>query len=72
MVSVPPGVGPPVTVPELIPTEAMALLLLVHVPPVVASFRFVVAPGQMLFVPVIPGGVGFTVTVVVTEQPPLV
>jgi hypothetical protein len=47
----------------------MAGLLLVHVPPATASLSVVVAPAQMLVVPLIADGNGLTVTVVVAAQP---
>ena len=56
----------PVTTPELF-IVATAALLLLHVPPVVASLNVVEFPIQTLVVPVIAAtvGKGFTVTVVV-------
>jgi len=59
----------PVTIPELEPTVASAVLLLVHVPPVVASLNVVVANGQRTIVPVIAAGSGLTVSVVVVKHP---
>jgi hypothetical protein len=50
----------PVTTPVPAPTEALPLLAL-HVPPVVASARVVVAPVQTVDAPVIAAGVTFTV-----------
>lgn len=56
----------PVTIPEPVPTVAKPVLLLVHVPPLVASLNVVVRPAQTFTVPVIDAGNGFTVTVEVT------
>ena len=54
----------PVTVPL---TTVAAVLLLVHVPPLVASVRWVVLPAQMLlFSGLIATGAVFTVTGLVT------
>ena len=63
----------PVTMPEEEPTVALVLLLL-QVPPAVASVSVIVAPSQTEELPEIDGGVGFTVTVtvVVFVQPILV
>ena len=61
MVAVPADM--PDTAPEGEPTVAIAVLLLLHVPPVVASPSVVVAPAQTLVVPVIAAGAGLTVTV---------
>ncbi len=58
----------PVTIP-VDPTVAMAVLLLVHEPPVVVEDNGVVCPTQRLAAPVIAAGAGFTVTVVLTVQP---
>ena len=55
----------PVTTPVVYPTVAFDVLLLVHVPPVTASLRLVVAPTQMLVTPLTGPGAGLTVTVVV-------
>jgi hypothetical protein len=65
----PPSPPPPVNSPEVKPMDAITVLLLAHVPPVVASVNVVVAPAQMLVVPTIFEGVGFTVTVVLVEHP---
>ena len=59
----------PLTTPVPEPIVAMAGLLLLHVPPVVALLRVVVKPGQTLVVPVIAVGNGFTVNVTVFRQP---
>jgi hypothetical protein len=51
-------------------TDATAVLLLLHIPPAVASCSCVADPAQTVVIPVIPGTTGnaFTVTVVVTER----
>ena len=59
----------PVTMPEDEPTEATAALLLVQVPPPVASVNAVLLPMHTLVVPVITEGPEFTFTVVVALQP---
>jgi len=43
---------PPVTRPDVILIEAIAGLLLLHVPPVAVSLKIVVAPPQIIAVPV--------------------
>ena len=53
----------PVTLPKL-STEPIAGLVLLHVPPVVASVSAVVKVAQTLITPVRADGSGFTVTVV--------
>ena len=59
----------PVTIP-VPPTVATAVLLLVHVPPPVASVSAAVPPRQMLTAPVgMIGDAAFTVTIVVALQP---
>ena len=60
----------PVRIPVVAPMVPTAVLLLLHVPPVVASPRVVVLPAHIVVVPVIPPGVGFTVMTVVVLQPP--
>ena len=62
-----PGI-PACTVPFAGSIVATLLLLLLHVPPVVASLKIVVMPAHNILLPVI-GIIGFTVTVVVTKQP---
>ncbi len=61
----------PVTIPELVPTVATAVLVLLHVPPVTASLSVVVDPTQMVVVPAMgPGGaVIITVTTMVFSPP---
>jgi hypothetical protein len=58
-----------VTRPELLPIVAMPVLLLIHVPPPVASLRVVVEPEQTLSVPLIGGGGVLTVMGIVAIQP---
>ena len=48
---------------------ATPVLLLLHVPPVVASLRVVDEPRQTLVVPVIVAGNGLTVIAVVVKHP---
>ena len=55
--------------PELVPTVAIGVELLLHVPPVVASARVIVAPVHTLTGLGIYAGFGFTVTVLYAEQP---
>lgn len=52
----------PVTMPVDDPMVAMAGLLLLHVPPVVASVKVDVPPTVVVVVPVMTAGMGFTVT----------
>ena len=51
------------------PPIAIGVLLVLHVPPVVASLNVVVSPSHILAVPVGIAGNGFTVTIVVATQP---
>ena len=44
-------------------------LLLVHVPPVSASVKFIVCPVHTALAPVIDEGVGLMVALLVTKQP---
>ena len=67
MVAVP--ADTPVTIPVPAPTEAIEVLLLLHVPPLVASLSEVVSPTQTLLTPVIADGVGLTVSIIVVVQP---
>jgi hypothetical protein len=57
-----------VTTPVVALIDAMAILLLLHVPPMTASVSVWEVPRQILVIPVIGDGIGITVTVVVTEQ----
>lgn len=60
----------PDTIPVDKPTVAVPVLLLVHVPPGVASASVVVELTQMLLTPVGTAGVVLTVTTTVAKQPP--
>jgi hypothetical protein len=60
----------PVTTPVPAPTVAMVVLLLVQVPPPVASDSDVVRPAQILVAPVMATGVGLTLITDDAEQPP--
>ena len=63
----------PDTIPEEAPTVAIAMLLLLHVPPVVGSDRVMVPPPPHTVVgPVMAAGRGFTVSVRVISQPVVV
>ena len=61
---------PAVTVPLVEPMVAVVVLLLVHVPPVIASERVEEAPEQMTSDPDISDGNGFMVALAVIIQPP--
>jgi hypothetical protein len=50
-------------------TVAMAVVLLVHIPPVVASANVVVDPIHKLPPPAMASGAAFTVIILVTVQP---
>jgi len=63
---------PPVTDPDTEPTEAIMILPLLQVPPLVTSFKLIVAPEQTVAGPVIAAGEVFTVIVAILEQPDLV
>jgi len=63
-----PGVIP-VTTPDVLPTLTSALVLY-QVPPVVELLRVVLAPTQMLAMPVMTPGMVLTVIVFVDTQPP--
>ena len=63
---------PPVTTPEINPTVATAVLLLLQVPPPVPSNKAVVDPEQTVLVPVILAGKALTVTIAVAAQLPIV
>jgi hypothetical protein len=69
MVAVAYVVDIPVTMPVDIPTEATAGLLLLQVPPMVASSSVVVRPEHTARVPLIAAGSGSTVTTAVVIQP---
>ena len=55
----------PVTIPVLLPTEAIALLLLVHIPLAAALARVVVLLSHTVVVPVMAGTVGYGLIVIV-------
>ena len=61
----------PETMPELMPAEAIAVLLLVHVPPFTASLNVASEPAQTFDGPEIVDGGGTTVSVVAAAQPVL-
>ena len=67
MIAEPPAM--PVTIPSVAPIVATPVLLLLHVPPLVALASVVVAPAHTLVVPVMAVARELTVTVVVAEQP---
>jgi hypothetical protein len=58
----------PVTTPLDEPTVASAGLLVLHVPPALASESVVVEPAQTVVTPVIEAGSGLTVTGIVMKQ----
>ena len=62
----------PVTTPVVEPIVAIAVALLLQVPPAVASNKGVVAPTHIVVVPLIALGPGLTVTMIVAEQVPKV
>ncbi len=59
----------PVTIPEFRLTVALAVLLLLHVPPDTASVNDVVLPAHTVAVPLIVEGVPLIVATLVTKQP---
>jgi hypothetical protein len=59
----------PLTMPEVDPTVATEVVLLVHVPPGVASVSVIVDPAQTLVGPPMAAGVALTVTIVVARHP---
>ena len=61
----------PVTVPEVEPMVATPVLLLVQLPPEVASVNVVVKPTHTFVVPPIAAGFGLTVKLVTAIQPVL-
>ena len=67
IVAVPPAT--PVTIPETVPTVALAVLLLLHVPPVTASVNVEVDPAHIITVPLIAVGVWLIVTIDVAKHP---
>src|ERR1043165_5726673 len=66
MVALPANTPPTTPVDE--PTVAVAISLLLQVPPVVVLLRVVTPPSHTLAVPVV-AAIGFTVTIVVTLHP---
>jgi len=62
----------PVTMPVVEPTVAIAVLLMLQVPPPVRSLKLVVYPEQTVLVPVIATGKGSTVTTAFAAQIPRV
>jgi hypothetical protein len=59
-------------VPEDDPIVATVVVLLIHVPPVVASLSVLHSPAQTVVGPVIPTGTGFTVPILnVLHKPPV-
>jgi hypothetical protein len=59
----------PYTMPEMLPIVAIDVLLLLHLPPLVASVRVELLPWHKAVVPLIAAGEGFTETVAVTVHP---
>jgi hypothetical protein len=55
--------------PEIRPTGAIDVLLLVHAPPLLALYKLVVAPRHTAGVPVMVAGIGFIVTLLEVWQP---
>lgn len=66
MVAVPPDT--PDTTPDVDPTAAIAVLLLLQVPPL-ASLNVVVALAHTVVVPVTADGIALTVTIIVSVHP---
>ena len=69
MVTLP--VATPVTSPDVLLAVAMPELLLLHVPPPVASLSVLVPPTVAYNIPEIAGGEINTLTVVIAAHPPL-
>lgn len=59
----------PVSMPDALPASALAVLPLIHVPPIVVLLRVVLEPSHTTGVPEIAAGIAFTVTAVVAWQP---
>ena len=55
--------------PDVMPAVATAVLLLVHVPPVVASLNVMVCPAHTLVIPVMADGAELIVIAVLDLQP---
>jgi hypothetical protein len=68
MVAVPEAT--PVTTPLLLPTVAIEVSVVLHVPPLAVLASVVLRPSQTLAVPVIAGGNAFTVTTAEVLHPP--
>ena len=60
----------PPTIPVLLPTVAMVILLVLHAPPLVPSYKMDVLPAHKLSMPDIIVGMGLIVTVVLAGQYP--
>jgi hypothetical protein len=60
----------PLTMPDDEPTVATVVLLLIQVPPAVASVTVIVEPAHTLVGPLIAAGAGLTVTTAVARQLP--
>ena len=60
---------PAVTIPDDVPMGAMALLLLLHVPPPVVLVNVAAIPEQILVAPLIVAGLAFIVTSCIAKQP---
>jgi hypothetical protein len=58
--------------PDAATTLAIPVLLLLHMPPVVASLSRVASPTQTAVTPLIEEGEGLTVTIAATVQVPIV
>jgi len=59
----------PLTTPVVLPMVAMAVVVLIHVPPATASPSVIVAPTHTADGPVMAAGIVYTATVVLTLQP---
>ena len=59
----------PVTIPVSEPTEALAVLLLLHEPPETASVNVIAEPAHTEVAPLIEPGTEVTVTITVAVQP---
>ena len=59
----------PLTIPEPVPTPAIAVAPLLHTPPEDVSLNTVIDPVQTPGIPLIAPGVGLTVTIAVFRHP---
>ena len=59
----------PFTTPVVEPMVAVAVVVLIHVPPATASLRVIVAPTHTALGPVMAVGMVYTAIVVLTLQP---